>query len=510
MVSIRYTQNNFDPVNRSYRDISQNRQQRNTNATEEGVLVNNFYSQGYGSPIIVPDLLQEPKDLYIKKAKISKNYFSNPLVPILLAPLVILGGGFVLSRLYRNAFTRKISLDRKNIQSTISEVLNNLSAIKNGNPIKHALSGHSGDESLPSVPRIVNINKDSYMALYQMLQDPTPRAVLAAFGVIVGTAVTFIMKNFVDGVKEIWVKKQEADIKRDFEESMIEIENRSFSGKIQILRNMTAKYLKELNPHSSKTVQTNNISSFKGKQDLLASFNKRSDFKRDKKPSSNNLLYAVVSIGAFAASALFSVLIFKNLRSTAKAIEDPRFREETKIILEKTRREIEQYRADEGTRKIKQTIEKTEEILGRSNENIFQPPPVEYGGYPNKIGFNSFVNDITAFLYTFLVHPRKFTFDLFLSISSCSALGYIGTKTIEAIKEVKVKKANTETERQLQDRLVQVELKNFKTKKNSYIAPLVEEYARFRRENAANTDQIEKKYCNIIEEIKYGPPFVYS
>ena len=90
-----------------------------------------------------------------------------------------------------------------------------------------------------------------------------------------------------------------------------------------------------------------------------------------------------------------------------------------------------------------------------------------------------------------------------------TGIGYIGRKVIEAIKEVQVKKSNADTELNLHKNLVRVELKNFLTKKNSLISPLM---AELRTEAKINPDRerLKKLSANVLEEIKYGPPFVYS
>ena len=91
-----------------------------------------------------------------------------------------------------------------------------------------------------------------------------------------------------------------------------------------------------------------------------------------------------------------------------------------------------------------------------------------------------------------------------------SALSYGGKLAGDAIKEVQVKKINAETELELQKRLVSTELRNFKSKKDSAIKPLVEEF--YRQVDGGNRSKEELKTMaeNILFEVKNGPPFVYS
>ena len=99
---------------------------------------------------------------------------------------------------------------------------------------------------------------------------------------------------------------------------------------------------------------------------------------------------------------------------------------------------------------------------------------------------------------------------LFLGITGVTAIGYGGKLAADAIKEVQVKKINAETELELQKRLVSTELRNFKSKKDAAIRPLVEEF--YKQVDSGNRSQEELKMMaeNILFEIKNGPPFVYN
>ena len=128
-----------------------------------------------------------------------------------------------------------------------------------------------------------------------------------------------------------------------------------------------------------------------------------------------------------------------------------------------------------------------------------------------KPAFNSFVNEYLAFFYNWLLDTSNPQFmHLFFGIAGVSALSYGGKLAGDAIKEVQVKKINAETELELQKRLVSTELRNFKSKKDSAIKPLVEEF--YRQVDGGNRSKEELKTMaeNILFEVKNGPPFVYS
>ena len=94
-------------------------------------------------------------------------------------------------------------------------------------------------------------------------------------------------------------------------------------------------------------------------------------------------------------------------------------------------------------------------------------------------------------------------------MAGVSAASYIAQEGSDALKEVAVMKENANTELDLQKRLVEVEIKNFKAKKESAIAPLIEEFERKRKDGKA-PEELKVMADNILLEIKNGPPFVYS
>ena len=93
--------------------------------------------------------------------------------------------------------------------------------------------------------------------------------------------------------------------------------------------------------------------------------------------------------------------------------------------------------------------------------------------------------------------------------SSYSTTNYEVSLNGDAVKEVQVKKLNAQTEVDLQNRLVSTELRNFKSKKEAAIQPLVDEFYK-QAKNGKPKEELKVIADNILFEIKNGPPFVYS
>jgi hypothetical protein len=137
-------------------------------------------------------------------------------------------------------------------------------------------------------------------------------------------------------------------------------------------------------------------------------------------------------------------------------------------------------------------------------------PNIGGDGTP-KPSFNSFVDDYRAFFYNWLLDTSNPQFkQLFLGITGITAISYGGTLAGEAIKEVQVKKINAETELELQKRLVSTELRNFKSKKDAAIQPLVNEFYKQVDSGQKSNTELKAMAENVLFEIKNGPPFVYS
>ena len=62
----------------------------------------------------------------------------------------------------------------------------------------------------------------------------------------------------------------------------------------------------------------------------------------------------------------------------------------------------------------------------------------------------------------------------------------------------------------MQRRLVATELRNFKSKKDAAILPLVEEFYKQVDSGKRSKKELKTMAENILFEIKNGPPYVYS
>lgn len=109
----------------------------------------------------------------------------------------------------------------------------------------------SDEKRLPQLTRNVALNDEKHQALYQMIASPTRKTILAGIGVLTLSAMAFMGKTFFDGFKDVWVKKREADIQKDMQERLIDIETQSFAGKIQITRSMLSEKAREFSRYLS-------------------------------------------------------------------------------------------------------------------------------------------------------------------------------------------------------------------------------------------------------------------
>ena len=132
------------------------------------------------------------------------------------------------------------------------------------------------------------------------------------------------------------------------------------------------------------------------------------------------------------------------------------------------------------------------------------------GSGEDKNTFYSHVNDYKAFLYNWLMDSGNKQFkSLFFGITGASTATYLGKTSFDAIKDVQVKKYNAETELNLQKQLVAVELKNYKSKKESSINPLCDEFYR-QKSNGKPKEDLKIMADSILNEIKNGAPYIYS
>ena len=380
-------------------------------------------------------------------------------------------------------------------------------------------------QTLPEIPKNVAINNEPHFVTYLMIRDPNLRNVLGALGVFVLSAIGLAGKNFVDGVKEIWVRKKQADVQRDLQEKLIEVETRSFSGKMQILRNILSEKAKELDSILHKENFGNENTTFK----KFISFKQTNASVEDKNKKLNKFLsYTAVGLtSALITGLAFSA--FRNVQKTAGIYEKYAVSMENKIKNLIDKQEAWDKDTLDRVKKIcvsmnfsKQKIQNilkdaknlpsdfVNEVI-KETEKVTQEGAEAIAGKPGtKPSLYSHTDDDRAHLYNMIVNwENPLLKILFAGLSTVTATGYIGTAAIEAIKEAQVIKENAKTELDLQNRLVNVELNNFESKKRSVIEPMINEF-RVQAMNGKDKNELKTRAESILYEIKNGPPFVYS
>lgn len=487
-----------------------NTQKRNDTFIKEGVIVNTFVKDpllegikagSFDSSTNTFTPLNETCDTLVisnKEINLPPKLFEkeekkhNPLIPVCTATIGVMAllGGFT-------AMMKKFSKGK--LEST-KEYL------------------------LPGITRNHCINNEIHQSIFSMIQSPNRKTILASLGVITLGSMAFMGKIFIDGFRDVWVKKQEADIQKNLQENLIAVETQAFSGKIQIIRSML----------STKARNFSEELAFKGNQDEKTSENYRHLFLLG-----GFTLLSILGLGYFSARNIrkSDEFISKGIKNTKKGldkvIEDfnngkpienleghkgeiVKGKEAYKLLIENMLESI--YARPEEVEKTINKMnlnadEKTEyinhlkDVMNQATEKV---NPMMGGSGRNKITYFSHVNDYLSFFYDWLMNPKNPQFkNLFFGIAGISALAYGGKTAAEAVKDVQVKKYNADIELNLQKRLVSTELRNFKAKKESAIEPLCEEFMK-QKQDGKSPKELKIIADNILFEIKNGPPFVYS
>ena len=384
---------------------------------------------------------------------------------------------------------------------------------------------------LPAVTRNVNLSKEKYQVIYQMVQNPNRKTFTAGAGVLTMSAMAFMGKTFFDGYKDIWIKRKEADIQKNLQENLINVETQAFSGKIQIIRNMLSKYTKDfekyINPSGEQVMPD-----FGQKRFSQFHFTSNSQSQKKNKSIFGNLILGIATLTGIVGLGYLSLKnLSKSKQHLAKYFDDTKngIVELVKNSTEKTKKidseNLEHLfsaaEADEEFIKEQvmnlnwESIEEKEnflhKIISKMKMSATKVNPNIGGDGTPRPAFNSFVDDYKAFFYNWLLDTSNPQFkQLFLGITGITAVSYGGKLAGDALKDVQVKKINAETELNLQKRLVSTELRNFKAKKDSAIAPLVEEFYKQVDSGSRSKEDLKTMAENILFEIKNGPPFVYS
>ena len=474
-----------------------NTQKRNNYYVKEGVIVNSYVKdpnlsldETYDSLVISKNQIALPK-----KLKEKENSSVNPIYPICGATVGVMG--------LLGLFTAMMKKFSKGKLESSKEYL------------------------LPGITRNHCINDEIHQSIFSMIQSPNRKTILASLGVITLGAMAFMGKIFIDGFKEVWVKKQEADIQKNLQENLIAVETQSFSGKLQIIRSLLSTKAKIFS------------------DELTFKQNKNSISQESKNENPKLLTIAGLTLVSILGLGYFAI---RNIRQSDNFIRNGI--KNTKLGIDNIIKEFnagKQLTNVEGHKgellsgkdaykfllenmldsiyatgnEIENTVNKLnlpknekEEFIKYLKSNMNQATekvnPTIGGSGRNKITYFSHVNDYLSFFYDWLMNPNNPQFkNLFIGIAGVSALGYSGKAAAEAIKEVQVKKYNADIELNLQKRLVATELRNFKAKKDSAIEPLCEEFNKQKLEGKS-PEELKVIADNILFEIKNGPPFVYS
>ena len=471
-----------------------NTQKRNNYFVKEGTIVNSYVKdpnlsldETYDSLVISKTKVDLPKKLREKETK-----SVNPIYPICGITIGVMGllGGFT-------AMMKKFSKGK--LES-------------------------SKEYLLPGITRNHCINDEIHQSIFSMIQSPNRKTILASLGVITLGSMAFMGKIFIDGFKEVWVKKQEADIQKNLQENLIAVETQSFSGKLQIIRSMLSSNAKKFTDELS----------FKGKNST-------------EKTDNNYKMYgigvltfaSIIGLGYFASHNIrkSDEFIKNGIKNTKKGIDliidefnsgkqisnleghngvilsgKDAYKYLIENMLESIYAKPEEVEA--YIKKLNLPLHEKEEFIKRVQDTMNQATekvnPTIGGSGRNKITYFSHVNDYLSFFYDWLMNPKNPQFkNLFFGIAGVSALAYGGKAASEAIKEVQVKKYSADIELNLQRRLVATELRNFKAKKDSAIEPLCKEFM-VQKEQGKSPEELKVMADNILFEIKNGPPFVYS
>ncbi len=497
---------NDSEILRQHRNLTTTQQKKNL-STREGVVVNNFVKENENNPdlnlsetkdsFVISDNVPLPKDLYK-----DTNIVDKKLIPLSGVALGVMGSLAVVTEFVKHS-------------AKISKKL-------------------AKEKCLPPLTRNVNLNSEYSQIMYQMVQSPNKKTFLAGVGTLTLGAMAFMGQTFFDGFKEVWVKRKDSNIQKNLQENLIAVETESFSGKMQIIRSMLSKYSTDFEKYLKNDPKETSPNF--GKTKFAIPFT--SDKKDDKKTISQNLGNILLGIGTFAGIVGFGFLALKNLSKSKEHLKEglniakDAISKVVETSTEKTK-EIDKgnleamFRSLEGSDGVEDFIEKEVKKLNWENKeekteflnNILTQmrtsttkanPNYAGDGIP-KPAFNSFVNEYLAFFYNWLLDTSNPQFrHLFLGITGLTAVCYGGKLTGDALKEVQVKKINAETELSLQKRLVSTELRNFKSKKDAAIKPLVDEFYKQVDSGKRSKDELKTMAENVLFEIKNGPPFVYS
>lgn len=365
--------------------------------------------------------------------------------------------------------------------------------------------------------RNINILEEPHFAMYRALREPSAKNILGLIGVLLMSGVTLVSKNLIDGVKEVWIKKQNCDIEHDFQENLIEVEKDAFSGKLNVVNSL----LSDSTKYFKSSLSDNKNIEFRGKNEI-----KKEENSKSKKGIFLGILgtLGVISI-AFGMFKNYQKTL-KNLDTFVQKYEDSEIKNKISSIIQMKDKSsaiknminiLKVINAKDET--IKDNLSKIkgitpDEILKATKEikasQIYAQAPEAMGGISEKIQYYCYINEERGHLYNWILNPEnKFNKYLFLSFCLISSMSYIAKSAAQAVKDVTVNRENSKSELNLRKRLVDVEINNFKAKKLSAINPLVDSF-NYQLNKGKPKEELKELAENILIEIKNGPPYVYA
>lgn len=401
----------------------------------------------------------------------NETVFKKSLLPLALAPLVVFGTMALVTGAYKKSLG-------------INKELKKL-----------------GEQGLTPIARQVMVNDDQQMAAYMLVENPNIKTFVGAMGVLTGAAFTFVSKNFIEGMKDIWVNREYARIKKHQQKELIDIETRSFEQRYDSLYSLMANTKQELDKIDRERAQ--NQPEPQEEAGLSFSFNPKANHKLNKimkklSFGSNNpqekgtetkadksgikwsdVGFLALGAGVLAGSFLLARRSVKNFDSIIKKLSEP-----IKVM-------------DNG-------IQREQHVFAQANS---------MWGAAEGTAPTSVVKEETAWLHTWIMalgtNTEKLAGTLFGLFSTMGALTFLGKTTVEAVKDVKVKEENTETDLQLHRELVDIEVQNYESKKKKFIDPLLKGYKNFLKTSPTDEEKSSMRQ-NIISKVENGPPYIWE
>ena len=451
------------------------------------------FSHTQEQPVQKKEIEQEESRFDLKKA----------ITPLLLGSAAIIGGCFGASVLMKK--TSKTLLNTKSF------------------------------EQLPDLAVNMNIKEEPQFAIYRAIRSPSHRNIMGAAGVMIMSGITIGCKNFVDGAKEIWLKKKSADIEKVQQEKLIEVETKSFSGKLQVVNDMMKSNVeffdKILNETQTPPKKQNVFSDF-----VTFGSSKETAVKTvpDKKQQNKkDIILASLTAGVALAAIILGKKSLANIKQTI--LNNEKYAND---IAEKTIDKIQEIsqngRKDDLPKITKylqsicakpsfvkeigekynlsdKEIQNIIDSVTEAKKTIFADAPASLGGIPQKVQYYCYLDENRGHLYNWILNPEnKFTKYIFYAFTVSSAAEYLFAQGMEALKNATVMKENAKTELDLKKRLVDVEIQNFKSKKESAISPLLEDFEKQAKSGTKSKEELKQLADNILFETKNGPPYVYT